>query len=223
VLIATGNKSGKWRQRVQLRFKVSAIASALVLFVGLPLALAGPAAAADTAASSTAPATGDVTSNAITNNNILNYGTCQASGSCNLKDDKCLGIIGGKDDAEAVLWSCETAANQQWHWGKSYPGSGDPGARQLINGDGQCLGVLGGKVASGAEVVGWTCLGSGHPDQYWFDQLSQCSAIECNYFENESNSNLILSTENFDLGNGTEITVYGYDPLLGPNPEQMWL
>jgi hypothetical protein len=41
------------------------------------------------------------------------------------------------------------------------------GYYQLINGDGQCLGVYGGSVSEGDTVVGWTCLGTSHPDQYW--------------------------------------------------------
>jgi hypothetical protein len=36
----------------------------------------------------------------------------------------------------------------------------------IENKKGQCLGVAGGSTATGARIVGWTCLPS-HHDQYW--------------------------------------------------------
>jgi hypothetical protein len=45
---------------------------------------------------------------------------------------------------------------------------------QLINGDGQCLGVLSSGTTDGSRVYGWGC--NGHEDQYWFqDNLWNCS------------------------------------------------
>jgi hypothetical protein len=206
---------------MQLRIKLGVITSVLALAVGVVMAFAVPASAAGatgTAASSTTTSTG----NKISNNNILDYATCQASGNCNIKHDKCLSIIEGKKDAEAILWSCKTVKSQQWHWGKSLPGSGNPGYRQLINGDGECLAVRG-KVVGGAEVVGWKCLGSKHKDQYWGDSLSPCSVIYCNVFVNYANSNDVLSVKKASTKNGAEIVIDPYSVLIGPAADQMWL
>ena len=76
-------------------------------------------------------------------------------------DGLCLGITGGEDDAPAVQWTCNGSANQTWHWGSSNAA----GYTQLINGDGECLGVAGESTSEGARIYGWTC--NGHPDQYW--------------------------------------------------------
>lgn len=80
------------------------------------------------------------------------------------EDGLCLGIQGGKSDAPAVQFTCEVAANQDWHWGSEL---GATNYFQLENGDNQCLAVAAGSKARGARVYGWRCLGTGHPDQYW--------------------------------------------------------
>lgn len=78
----------------------------------------------------------------------------------NLNSNRCLGISNG----QAGIWNCTTNPDQTWHLGYSY--QNDPNARQLINGNGQCLGVQGGSLSWGARVVAWTC--NGHADQYWY-------------------------------------------------------
>ena len=78
----------------------------------------------------------------------------------NANSGLCLGISGGADDAPAVQWTCETVANQEWHWGSEL---GSTGYYQLVNGDGQCLGVAG--TSEGARIYGWTCTGAAN--QYW--------------------------------------------------------
>jgi Ricin-type beta-trefoil lectin domain-like len=82
----------------------------------------------------------------------------------NYNSHLCLGIAGGRANARAVQWNCNNSANQAWHWGAEY---GNSGYYQLANGDNQCLGILGGSTAVGAQVVGWSCL-PGHRDQYWY-------------------------------------------------------
>jgi hypothetical protein len=74
----------------------------------------------------------------------------------------CLGIKGGGTDQPAVLWPCNGARDQQWHWGTEL---NNTGFYQLINGDGMCLGVASGGDSNGDQIVGWTC--NGHIDQYW--------------------------------------------------------
>jgi hypothetical protein len=66
----------------------------------------------------------------------------------------CLGITGGKDDADAVQEDCNNAMGQIWNAGSEY---GKSGYYRLINGDGECLGVLNGGKAAAARVTGWQC------------------------------------------------------------------
>jgi hypothetical protein len=93
---------------MQLRIKLGVITSALALAVGVGMASAVPASAAG-ATSTAASSTTASTSNKISNNNILDYATCQASGNCNIKHDKCLSIKEGKKDAE----------HEDQYWGDS--------------------------------------------------------------------------------------------------------
>jgi hypothetical protein len=82
----------------------------------------------------------------------------------NFNSGLCLGVSGGADDAPAVQWPCERVANQEWNWGSA---NGVFFAyRQLVNGNGQCLGVAASSKNEGARVYGWRCDGSF--DQYWF-------------------------------------------------------
>jgi hypothetical protein len=78
-----------------------------------------------------------------------------------------LGIAGGKNDAQAVIWPSNGAANQQWAPGGRVTGPGGVIYYQVVNKSGSCLGVGGGATNDGANVVGWTCLGPKHTDQYW--------------------------------------------------------
>lgn len=73
---------------------------------------------------------------------------------------KCIGINASGDAGD---WNCTTNPDQTWHWGAAI----SSGWFQLVNRNGKCLGVAGGSDARGARVVAFTCLGTGHPDQYW--------------------------------------------------------
>jgi len=86
---------------------------------------------------------------------------------------------GGKNDNPASLYTCNGSKEQTWGWGKTISGS----FKQLINGDGQCLGVTGGSKSQNARVVGWTCLGTSHPDQYW--SVGSCLSL-CVFFNYHS-------------------------------------
>ncbi len=72
----------------------------------------------------------------------------------------CLGIAGNHN---AGQWGCTGHSDQTWHAGQTNA----DGYSQLINGNGQCLGVAGANIYDGAQLVGTTCLGTAHPDQYW--------------------------------------------------------
>ena len=83
----------------------------------------------------------------------------------NYNSDQCLGISANRNNQPAVQWDCNGHADQQWHWGSQ--NSTHPGWYQLVNNNGSCLGVARGSTVQGARVVGWSCLGSSHLDQYW--------------------------------------------------------
>jgi hypothetical protein len=103
----------------------------------------------------------------------------------------CLGIYQGHHDAPALQWGCNGNPDQSWHWGNpDFPGSA---WYQLVNGDGQCLGVAGGSLSEGARVVGWDCLGPNHPDQYWTpdgNQTGLCGAYS--YLDNGNSTGYVL-------------------------------
>jgi hypothetical protein len=83
----------------------------------------------------------------------------------NSNSARCLGIA----DNNAGIWNCTDAGNadQAWYWKGIYITGPDRIVYGMIeNKKGQCLGVAGGSTASGARIVGWTCLSS-HHDQYW--------------------------------------------------------
>jgi hypothetical protein len=83
----------------------------------------------------------------------------------------CLGVTAGESNAPAVQWNCAPGhPDQEWSVGVEY---GSTGFYQIQNEltspedpEGQCLGVAGGVISEGAQVVGWDC-DAGHPDQYW--------------------------------------------------------
>jgi hypothetical protein len=78
----------------------------------------------------------------------------------NYNSSLCLGINGSGD---AGQWPCTYVNDQAWHQGAQY---GNSGYFQVINVNGQCLGVSGASRSQGARVVGFRCISS-HPDQYW--------------------------------------------------------
>lgn len=77
--------------------------------------------------------------------------------------DQCLSTYLGLNDEVAVQFSCDENHAQQWALGREWRSTG---FYQLINKNGQCLGVSGGSTAATASVAGWNCSPT-HPDQYW--------------------------------------------------------
>jgi hypothetical protein len=160
------------------RVRLLAIASILGLSGALGLAVAAPAGAATTARHAS-PSIPTSTRNApqITPDTPL-------GSLVNYNSRLCLGITGGQHNAAAVQWNCLTGhPDQQWHTGAA----NSAGYYQIVNGDGQCLGVAGGSTAQGAQVVGWNCLGPSHPDQYWlYDGNITCATFYSPIFNYKS-------------------------------------
>jgi len=115
---------------------------------------------------------------------------------------RCLGIANGL----AGIWNCTTNRDQTWHWGAVGPNTY---YRQLINGNGQCLGVQGGSGALGARIVAWTC--NGHYDQYWFYDSTFGYAL--NY-----NSGMVLGVSGGSTANGAAVVQWDRNGNL----DQVW-
>lgn len=134
----------------------------------------------------------------------------------NYNSGLCLGIAGDKNDADAVQWDCNGHADQIWHWGSQ--NSSYPGWYQLVNENGSCLGVAGGSLTEGAQVVGWTCLGSSHLDQYWFVESPFCGGA---YFPFEDlNSGLVLGVSGNSKNEGAAVVQWAYQDTCN---NQFWL
>jgi hypothetical protein len=140
----------------------------------------------------------------------------------NLNSGKCLGTSAGQDNADAVQWTCNGAANQQWHWGNSYGGSL---YYQLKNGnDGgndQCLGISAGSAKEGADAVAWTCGGTSHPDQYWYAvDVTGCGTVLYNL-----NSSYVLGVAGNSKADGAHAVQWAYQGACGynqSNNNQFW-
>ena len=143
------------------------------------LGAAGPAAAASGHVAASAQVTAPVQVAAppgspLTTRTLPGAGPDSSFLVRNDNSGKCLGTVGGRDNADAVQWTCGTGAgNQRWHWGQ--PIGGYPGWYQLVNSNGDCLGISAGSTRQGANAVGWGCLGSKRLDQYWAPLNYSCS------------------------------------------------
>jgi hypothetical protein len=137
----------------------------------------------------------------------------------NVNSHLCLGIAGGKQDAEAVQYTCEAVANQEWYLGGAINDIYTQLRNLAFNG-GQCLGVAGGNASEGAEVVGWSCLGTSHPDLYWwfttYDGVDPLGFIE-NYKGQESE--LVLGVAGGSKSNGAEVVLW---PASSSATNQQW-
>ena len=140
--------------------------------------------------------------------NIVNWNTQGAI---------CLGISGGKTDAPAVVWTCNTHADQLWRQGKEY---GRTGYYQLVNNHNQCLGVSGGSTKEGARVVSWTCL-TGHKDQYWkWDTTRNCSYDYLTYNTLDNlKSRYVLGIAGNSSKSGAAVVIWRYQ---GKCNNQFW-
>jgi hypothetical protein len=122
-------------------------------------------------------------------------------------DGHCLGINSSGDAGD---WTCTFANDQAWHMGSSWDNDGV--YYQLINTEGQCLGVSGGSMTAGARVVGYACLTS-HMDQYWsfvpYDTI--CEGAGCYYVVQDLNSNDILGVAGASMANGAAIVQWPWN------------
>jgi hypothetical protein len=92
----------------------------------------------------------------------------------------CLGI---NSTHNGVLNPCTFINDQAWFRGGE---NGTSGFYQYKNGYGQCLGIAGGSTSNGARVVGTTCGGTTHPDQYWSIDYLNSQTYLCYVFNYKS-------------------------------------
>lgn len=129
----------------------------------------------------------------------------------------CLGISGNNINAPAVQWDCDADA-QRWYTGAT----NSAGYYQIYwvtaNGTKQCLGVAGGSTSPNAQVVGWNCLGTSHPDQYWLIGGYSCSKT---YFPiwNYKASGRVLGVAANSTKQGAAVVIYGYQNMCN---NQFW-
>jgi hypothetical protein len=160
--------------------RLFAIASILGLSgFGLAAAPAGaataPAGAAQHASAAFSPHTGKV--EPLDPTHVYNFNS-----------HLCLGIKGGNVSAPAVQWNCINHGDQLWRTGKEIR----DGYYQIINNDNRCLGVQGGSTREGVDVVGWKCLGTSHPDQYWQIDQGSCNGVNGYYMLKNYKSHYVV-------------------------------
>jgi Ricin-type beta-trefoil lectin domain-like len=133
----------------------------------------------------------------------------------NYNSGRCLGITGGEHEAPAVQFTCLSGhPDQQWHTGAA----NSAGYYQIVNGDGQCLGVQGGSTAQGARVYGWNCLGPSHPDQYWlYDGNITCGTYYSPIINYKSGR--VLGVAGNSTANGAAVVIWSYQGVCN---NQFW-
>lgn len=120
----------------------------------------------------------------------------------------CLGVSGGNINADAVQWLCTYGtANQQWYEG-ARNSAGYYQIYWIRDGVRQCLGVAGGSTAANAQVVGWNCLGTSHPDQYWAFLIDpSCPGFSSPVLNYKSQKLLSIAAGSYV--NGAHAVIYG--------------
>jgi hypothetical protein len=138
----------------------------------------------------------------------------------------CLGITGGLNNSPAEQYTCLSHPDQFWTWGTTSIGTVTDSngkvyyAFQLINEDGQCLGVLGASTAQGAEVESYGCLSS-HPDQYWALDLSRTCGGGYHPLVN-LNSGMVLGVKSNSKDSGAPVVQWGFNNNCGSSGNQYW-
>jgi hypothetical protein len=128
----------------------------------------------------------------------------------------CAGVASGEDNTGAIQWGCTAAVDQTWNLGAE---DGTTGYYEVINGDGECLGVYNGSTAAGADVVGWQCLGTvTNPDldQYWAWVQSSESGF---YYLKNLKSGQVLGVLNNSTSQGAQLVQWPDQNM--PN-NQLW-
>jgi hypothetical protein len=118
---------------------------------------------------------------------------------------------GGVSDSTATVFACISSSNQHWHRGNSHGNY-----QQIINGDGQCLGVSSGSTSAGAHLVVWKC--NGNDDQYWYMEFPHIFNIP--FFRNQR-SQLVMQIA---CDCSTNSSVVEQEPYAGDgtNNNQYW-
>lgn len=126
----------------------------------------------------------------------------------------CLGINGDKNDQPAVQWGCVLHNDQFWYF--TGPNPSHPGYYHLENLINSCLGVAGGSKTKGARVVGWTCYGAKHPDQYWTETEvgNPCGTVLKNL-----NSGYVLGVDDNSTKYGAAVVQWPYQGVCN---NQFW-
>ncbi|MFC7895944.1 RICIN domain-containing protein [Streptomyces sp. NPDC057381] len=137
--------------------------------------------------------------------------TASAAGGHALKNGYgyCLGSLNGANRTVGYMWSCNGNRDQIWSFnpvGEDVRG----GFYQVINGNGQCLGVSGASTARGKNISVWDC--NGNPDQKWYWKSGSSGATIIN-----RNSNLCLAGSG-SFGKGTNAIQWG----CNGNKDQKW-
>jgi hypothetical protein len=95
---------------------------------------------------------------------------------------------GGVHNGVVTQYPCNGSSNQTWHYGAEH-GSGQGAYIQIINGDGQCIGVAGGSTSSGANIQMGNC--SGNDIYYWEVCACDPSTALDFYFLNQHSQEVI--------------------------------
>jgi hypothetical protein len=122
---------------------------------------------------------------------------------------KCIGIVGS---GLAGSWNCTTNPDQTWHWGAA----NSAGFTQLVNGNGDCLGVDQESRNYGANLYALSCNGS-NASQYWTPLTSPDSSSGYYYLENYNSG--------YVIGVGGGLTTNGASLVQWPkltHPDQYW-
>jgi Ricin-type beta-trefoil lectin domain-like len=177
------------------------LAITALMAAALPLGLLGSATAASAASApqKTAKAMGLAVTPDIPSAGGFNIYNANASG-------KCIGIA----DGLAGDWNCTSNPDQTWHWGAVNAS----GWQQLINGNGLCLGVQGGGDAQGTRIVAFTCLGTGHPDQYWTvgdDGYGGNNILNYEAYSDPNTSVSLIGVGGGSTANGAPVVLWYYD------------
>ncbi len=122
---------------------------------------------------------------------------------------------GGHSDTTATVYSCNGSSNQTWHYGQTRA-VGSELYREIVNGDGQCLGIAGGSKSAGAHAVVWNC--NGHEDQYWLPEQNY-GTMDAFDYDNLS-SNMVIQIACDCNKNSATVEQWPYNTLGDPN--QFW-
>lgn len=126
---------------------------------------------------------------------------------------KCIGIA---PSTWAGDYYCTTNPDQTWHWGAA----NKAGFRELINGQGKCLGVNGGSTTPGALLRAWPC--NGHGDQFWHSEFTSTSpAYILNYQSTEHGNGdiVVIGVKYGSTANGAALIQW---PAEVGHTDQMW-